>query len=299
MLTDLLTTTLDYPGRVRNEKPGRLSDGLGAAGQGRRQAGADGPGEGAGRRRAAARRVREITRRLRTRGKLSREESTAVIRRVTGELADLPEKTVAAAAPERAGGHHRARRRDRGAVPVPAGRDDAGQRDPAGQPARPDARPIRKGRIDRPVEFGYKAQVTDNDDGIVPDCKVEYGAAPDGPQFAPAVERIARRAGQVPRAATADRGYGLPAVERDLRGLGIRIVAIPRQAATCQARKAVGHGRPFRQLVKWRTGCEGRLSYLKRATAGTAPSWTAGTEPRSGADTGFARNLVKISALTA
>src|SRR4029077_16599374 len=45
----------------------------------------------------------------------------------------------------------------------------------------PGARPIRKGRIDRPVEFGYKAQVTDNDDGIVLDYGVEYGAAPDGP----------------------------------------------------------------------------------------------------------------------
>ena len=30
----------------------------------------------------------------------------------------------------------------------------------------PDARPIRKGRIDRPVEFGFKAQVADNDNGV-------------------------------------------------------------------------------------------------------------------------------------
>jgi IS5 family transposase len=95
--------------------------------------------------------------------------------------------------------------------------------------------------------FGCKAQVTDNDDGIILDYAVEYGAAPDGPQLAPAVERIARRAGQVPRAVTADRGYGLPAVERDLRELGIRTVAIPRQAATSQARKAAEHRRPFRQ----------------------------------------------------
>ena len=29
----------------------------------------------------------------------------------------------------------------------------------------PDARPIRKGRLGKPVEFGYKAQVVDNDDG--------------------------------------------------------------------------------------------------------------------------------------
>ena len=128
----------------------------------------------------------------------------------------------------------------------------------------PDARPIRKGRIDRPVEFGYKAQVLDNDDGIVLDYSVECGAAPDGPQLAPAIERVRRRAGQVPRAVTADRGYGQAAVERDLHAAGVRTVAIPRQATTSAARKAIEHGRGFRKLVKWRTGCEGRISYLKR-----------------------------------
>ena len=37
----------------------------------------------------------------------------------------------------------------------------------------PDARPIRKGRLGKPVEFGYKAQVVDNEDGIVVDHNVE------------------------------------------------------------------------------------------------------------------------------
>ena len=50
------------------------------------------------RRRAAARRVRQIASKLRSRGKLSQEESTQVIRRVTGELADLAAKTAAEAA---------------------------------------------------------------------------------------------------------------------------------------------------------------------------------------------------------
>jgi len=50
------------------------------------------------RRRAAARRVREIASKLRSRGKLSREESTQVIHRVTGELADLAARTAAEAA---------------------------------------------------------------------------------------------------------------------------------------------------------------------------------------------------------
>ncbi len=43
------------------------------------------------RRRAASRRVREIAGKLRSRGKLAREESTTAIRRVTGELVRLAE----------------------------------------------------------------------------------------------------------------------------------------------------------------------------------------------------------------
>ena len=63
------------------------------------------------------------------------------------------------------------------------------------------------------MEVGYKAQVTDNDDGIV-----ECGAAPDGPQLVPAIQRIARRTDRALAAVTADRGDGQTAVERsDLR----------------------------------------------------------------------------------
>jgi transposase, IS5 family len=128
----------------------------------------------------------------------------------------------------------------------------------------PDARPIREGRIDRPVEFGYKAQVTGNDDGVILDYSVEYGAAPDAPQLAPSVKRIHRRAGRVPSPVTAGRGYGQPAVERDLQALGVRTVVIPRQAKISTARKTIEHSRSFRRLAKWRTGSEGRISYLKR-----------------------------------
>src|ERR1700722_6486077 len=275
------------------------------------------------RRLAAARRVREIAVRLRTRGKLSREESTAVIRRVTGELADLAGKAAAEAAavlrngrralPKALSGRVRGRLRraldelavtmERTAKIIAQTRDRLAGQMPESATRLvslhdPDARPIRKGRTGRPVEFGYKAQVTDNDDGIVLDYGVEYGAAPDGPQLAPAIGRVARRTGRVPRAVTADRGYGQAAVERDLRELGVQTVAIPRQATTSPARKTVEHGRGFRKLVKWRTGCEGRISYLKRGYG-----WDRTLlDGKNGATIWcghgvFAHNLVKISAM--
>ena len=73
-----------------------------------------------------------------------------------------------------------------------------------------DARPIRKGRLGKSVEFGYKTQVVDNADGIILDHIVEIGNPADAPQLAPAIARITERAGRVPTAVTADRGYGMP-----------------------------------------------------------------------------------------
>ena len=75
-------------------------------------------------------------------------------------------------------------------------------------------------------------------------------------------------------------------------------MAIPRQGTTSPARKTIEHSRGFRRLVKWRTGCEGRISYLKRRYG-----WDrTRLDRRQGAAIWcghgvFTRNLVKISAL--
>jgi transposase, IS5 family len=127
----------------------------------------------------------------------------------------------------------------------------------------PDARPIVKGRLGKPVEFGYKAQVGDNADGVVLDYLVEVGNPADAPLLVPAIERISQQTGRVPRAATADRGYGEAAVDDDLHALGVEQVAIPRRGTPSSTRRAHEHTRPFRRLVKWRTGSEGRISHLK------------------------------------
>jgi IS5 family transposase len=128
----------------------------------------------------------------------------------------------------------------------------------------PDARPITKGRLGRPVEFGYKAQVVDNDDGVVLDHHIQIGNPPDAPGLVPAVARVIARFGRAPRAVTADRGYGEAAVDRDLEALGATQVVIPRKGRPGAARRQVQQRRSFRKLVKWRTGSEARISCLKR-----------------------------------
>jgi len=163
-----------------------------------------------------------------------------------------------------------------------------------------DARPIRKGRLGKPVEFGYKAQVVDNADGIILDHTVEIGNPADAPQLAPAIERITVRTGRPPRAVTADRGYGEASVERDLHQLGVRSVAIPRKSKPTAARRELEHRRAFRDKVKWRTGSEGRINHLKRSYGWNRTELTSIHGARTWCGHGiFAHNLVKIGALAA
>jgi transposase, IS5 family len=276
------------------------------------------------RRRCAGRRARSIASKLRLRGQLHRDQAQAAVQRITGELAGIADQTMREAtavirnarrALRGASGQRKARLRQAinhlntivgrtrrvvaqarsrlaGVMPESATRlvslHDA------------DARPIRKGRLGKPVEFGYKAQVVDNADGVILDHNVEVGNPVDAPQLAPAIERIAHRTGGPPRAVTADRGYGAASVERELHELGVRYVAIPRKAKPSAARREFEHRRAFRNKVKWRTGSEGRINHLKRSYGWNRTELTGIAGARTWCGHGvFAHNLIKIGALVA
>jgi transposase, IS5 family len=161
-----------------------------------------------------------------------------------------------------------------------------------------DARPICKGRLGKPVEFGYKAQVADNPDGVVLDYQIELGNPPDAPLLVPAVQRISQRAGRIPGAVTADRQYGEAAIDVELAALGVERVAIPRKGQPGAARRTHEHTRGFRRLVKWRTGCEGRISHLKHRYGWDRTLMDGIDGARIWCGHGvLAHNLVKISRL--
>ena len=162
----------------------------------------------------------------------------------------------------------------------------------------PDARPIRKGRLGKPVEFAYKAQVVDNEDGVVVDHNVEMGNPPDAPMLVPAIERVTTRANKVPRAVTADRGYGEAMVEDALSALGVITVVLPTKGKPNVPRRVVERKPAFQRLVKWRTGCEGRISCLKRHFGWDRTRIGGIHGARIWCEHGvFNHNLVKIAAL--
>src|ERR1019366_10720353 len=128
----------------------------------------------------------------------------------------------------------------------------------------PDARPIRKGRLGKPVEFGYKAQVVDNQDGVVVDHNVEMGNPNDAAMLVPAITRVAARANRAPKAVTADRGYGDVVVRDALSEMGVHTVVLPTRGKPNASQRELQQRPAFQRMVKWRTGSEGRISCLKR-----------------------------------
>ncbi|HUO37227.1 MAG TPA: ISNCY family transposase [Mycobacterium sp.] len=290
--------------------------------------------------RAAGKRAHAVAAKLRSRSALGRDEATTAVLKSTGELARLAQTAVRDAQRLLANARwalHRAKAkadqlRTHGIRDAAAGRRrgrlaravndltdllaatrqivaQTRQRvagiTPDGASRRVslhdgDARPIAKGRLGKPVEFGHKGQVVDNDDGIVLDHTVEQGNPADAPQLAPAVKRVTKRAGRTARTVTADRGYGEAGVDKQLTDLGVANVVIPRKGKPSQARRAEEHRKAFRRTIKWRTGSEGRISHLKRGYGWdrTRIDGTAGTRIWTGHGV-LAHNLVKISALAA
>ncbi len=148
------------------------------------------------------------------------------------------------------------------------------------------------------MKFGYKAQVVDNQDGVVVDHNIEIGNPADAPMLAPAIKRIKQRTGKAPGAVTADRGYGDKSVEDELIRLGVTKVVLPTRGKPTAARRQLQKRRSFQRLVKWRTGCEGGISCLKRDFGWTRTLIDGIEGVRIWCGHGvFNHNLVKIAAL--
>ena len=73
-----------------------------------------------------------------------------------------------------------------------------------------------------------------------------------------------QKLGRVPHLAAADAGFYSEANEKAAYKMGVKRVSIPNRSTKSAERRALQKKRWFRQAQAWRTGCEGRISVLKR-----------------------------------
>jgi IS5 family transposase len=123
---------------------------------------------------------------------------------------------------------------------------------------------IRKGKASKPTEFGKMIQVQEAENQIITHYDVFDKRPSDRDLLLGAVETHERVLGRVPHLATADAGYYSRAQEQAVEEKGVRWVAVPNRNTKSAERKTKEHSRWFKKAQAWRTGCEGRISVLKR-----------------------------------
>jgi IS5 family transposase len=129
--------------------------------------------------------------------------------------------------------------------------------------ADPDARPIRKGKLGKPNEFGYVtqlAEVTENTKRGARGLIVPAATAPGNPgedTLLPDTITELQRLGLSPREVALDGGFNVGPTREALQELAPERVFI-------SGRQQPGSKRTQRRLRRYRTGAEGRISHLKR-----------------------------------
>lgn len=123
---------------------------------------------------------------------------------------------------------------------------------------------IRKGKASKPTEFGKMVKIQEAEHQIITDYEVFARRPVDADLLMPSLERHRELLGKVPELVAADAAFFSPENERGAREAGVKRIAIPNKRGRDPARREHQRERWFRRAQRWRVGCEGRISVLKR-----------------------------------
>src|SRR5262249_10202740 len=123
---------------------------------------------------------------------------------------------------------------------------------------------IRKGKAGKPNEFGKMVKLQEAENQIVIDYEVYDQRPNDTTLLIPAIETHEAVLGRTPRLVAADAGFYSAKNEAAAKAKGVKRVCIPNRSSKSAARRREQKKRWFRNGQKWRTGCEGRISVVKR-----------------------------------
>lgn len=123
---------------------------------------------------------------------------------------------------------------------------------------------IRKGKASKPTEFGKLVKIQEAENQIITDYAVYAKRPSDSDLLIASIDAHEQRLGRTPRLAAADAGFYSAKNETAAHERGVKRVCIPNRSTKSAERKREQKKRWFKQGQKWRTGCEGRISVLKR-----------------------------------
>ncbi len=123
---------------------------------------------------------------------------------------------------------------------------------------------IRKGKASKPTEFGKMVKIQESENQIITDYAVYEKRPSDSELVIPALDAHEKKLGCTPRLVAGDAAFYSSKNEAAAHEKGVKRVCIPSRHTKSADRKREQKKRWFKQGQKWRTGCEGRISLLKR-----------------------------------
>ena len=128
----------------------------------------------------------------------------------------------------------------------------------------PSTEVIRKGKAGKPNEFGKMVKLQEAENQIVIDYQVYARRPNDSDILIAAIDVHQALLGRTPRLVAADAAFYSNKNEAAAKAKGVKRVCIPNRSTKSTERKREQKKRWFRNGQKWRTGCEGRISVVKR-----------------------------------
>lgn len=125
----------------------------------------------------------------------------------------------------------------------------------------PHTEAIRKGKAVKPTEFGKLVKIQEAEAQFITDYEVCTTRVADQDLWAPSLKQHRELFGRPPRLAVADSGFASRKNELTATEMGVNRVVLP---GASKRSKEKERKRWFRRALRWRTGCEGRISALKR-----------------------------------
>jgi len=127
-----------------------------------------------------------------------------------------------------------------------------------------EARPIRKGKLNKAVEFGRTLQLVQDNSGVVLHYEVHRGNPSDRTELLSVIRQTKTSLGIKPKELAADRGYYSAENVLQLGKAGIEKVGIPKVGRLSRKEKRHQRKKWFRELQRFRCGIEASISMLKR-----------------------------------
>jgi len=127
-----------------------------------------------------------------------------------------------------------------------------------------EARPIKKGKLRAPTEFGYKLFFQETEERVITGYELHRGNPSDENLLSGALERHEELFGKAPWGVAADRGFGTKTNEELCAQKGVKRVSLPRKGRLSQKQKQKQKQPWFKRLQRWRAGVEATISVLKR-----------------------------------